>query len=171
MRRIRCEHHPIPSGNCQAHSPKVPTATALCLELSCHQTDVGEMVQTEVLAYLPDPLTMLLQGINGVRASTKASVAGDKNGASHPQIRKSPLDFAYISNDIVELTRVQKPTLKQDKMTTIPSRLAQVARMSGSPEEARKRVIDLYRDWVRAVSRFWSFVRVSCVHTGMHAGT
>ncbi|KAG9311144.1 NdufA6 NADH-ubiquinone oxidoreductase 14.8 kDa subunit [Chiua virens] len=35
-------------------------------------------------------------------------------------------------------------------MTTIPSRLAQVSRMSSNPEEARRRVIDLYRGWVRA---------------------
>ncbi|KAG6329952.1 hypothetical protein ID866_9135 [Astraeus odoratus] len=35
-------------------------------------------------------------------------------------------------------------------MTTIPSRLAQVTRISSSPSEARTRVIDLYRAWVRA---------------------
>ncbi|KAF8841056.1 NdufA6 NADH-ubiquinone oxidoreductase 14.8 kDa subunit [Paxillus ammoniavirescens] len=35
-------------------------------------------------------------------------------------------------------------------MTTIPSRLAHVARFSGSPAEARMRVIDLYRGWIRA---------------------
>ncbi|KAH7907251.1 NdufA6 NADH-ubiquinone oxidoreductase 14.8 kDa subunit [Hygrophoropsis aurantiaca] len=35
-------------------------------------------------------------------------------------------------------------------MTTIPSRLAQVTRMSSSPQEARQRVINLYRAWYRA---------------------
>ncbi|KIM53263.1 hypothetical protein SCLCIDRAFT_453754 [Scleroderma citrinum Foug A] len=35
-------------------------------------------------------------------------------------------------------------------MTTIPSRLAQLSRISSSPAEARLRVIDLYRAWVRA---------------------
>ncbi|KAH7882041.1 NdufA6 NADH-ubiquinone oxidoreductase 14.8 kDa subunit [Phlebopus sp. FC_14] len=35
-------------------------------------------------------------------------------------------------------------------MTTIPSRLAQVSRISSSPEEARSRVIDLYKAWMRA---------------------
>ncbi|KAL4071574.1 hypothetical protein V8B97DRAFT_2007056 [Scleroderma yunnanense] len=35
-------------------------------------------------------------------------------------------------------------------MTTIPSRLAQLSRISSSPSEARIRVIDLYRAWVRA---------------------
>ncbi|KAI6102978.1 NdufA6 NADH-ubiquinone oxidoreductase 14.8 kDa subunit [Pisolithus sp. B1] len=35
-------------------------------------------------------------------------------------------------------------------MTTIPSRLAQVTRISSNPSEARTRVIDLYRAWVRA---------------------
>ncbi|KAK7056444.1 ndufa6 NADH-ubiquinone oxidoreductase subunit [Paramarasmius palmivorus] len=33
---------------------------------------------------------------------------------------------------------------------TIPSRFARVASRSGSPEEARKRVIQLYREWYRA---------------------
>lgn len=37
-------------------------------------------------------------------------------------------------------------------MTTIPARLARTARPSGSPEIARKRVIQLYRDWYRSVS-------------------
>lgn len=37
------------------------------------------------------------------------------------------------------------------RMTTIPSRLARVAQSSGGPEEARKRVIQLYRDWYRSV--------------------
>lgn len=36
-------------------------------------------------------------------------------------------------------------------MTTIPARLAQVARVSSSRAEARLRVIDLYRAWIRAV--------------------
>ncbi|KAF9239461.1 NdufA6 NADH-ubiquinone oxidoreductase 14.8 kDa subunit [Melanogaster broomeanus] len=35
-------------------------------------------------------------------------------------------------------------------MTTIPSRFAQLSRVSGSPAEARLRVIDLYRAWIRA---------------------
>ena len=38
-------------------------------------------------------------------------------------------------------------------MTTIPSRLARVTRLSHSPEEARAKVIQLYRDWYRAVRR------------------
>ncbi|KZT22991.1 NdufA6 NADH-ubiquinone oxidoreductase 14.8 kDa subunit [Neolentinus lepideus HHB14362 ss-1] len=35
-------------------------------------------------------------------------------------------------------------------MTTIPTRLAQAVRTSKSPVEARKRAIQLYRDWYRA---------------------
>ncbi|KIJ61674.1 hypothetical protein HYDPIDRAFT_42393 [Hydnomerulius pinastri MD-312] len=35
-------------------------------------------------------------------------------------------------------------------MTTIPSRLAQMTRVSSGPAEARMRVIDLYRGWMRA---------------------
>ena len=50
-------------------------------------------------------------------------------------------------------------------MTTIPSRLAQVARMSSSSEEARRRVIDLYRAWIRAVS-LESLVRERLLTTG-----
>ncbi|KAH9921127.1 NADH-ubiquinone oxidoreductase Complex1 subunit [Fomitopsis serialis] len=34
-------------------------------------------------------------------------------------------------------------------MTTIPARLARPAARSASPQEARKRVIQLYRDWYR----------------------
>ncbi|KZT03304.1 NADH-ubiquinone oxidoreductase Complex1 subunit [Laetiporus sulphureus 93-53] len=36
-------------------------------------------------------------------------------------------------------------------MTTIPSRLARTTHISASPEEARRRVIQLYRDWYRGV--------------------
>ena len=36
-------------------------------------------------------------------------------------------------------------------MSTIPSRLARTTRLSRSPEEARARVIELYRDWYRSV--------------------
>lgn len=36
-------------------------------------------------------------------------------------------------------------------MTTIPSRLAQMTRTSGSPTVARQRVLQLYRDWYRSV--------------------
>ncbi|EIM84460.1 uncharacterized protein STEHIDRAFT_148497 [Stereum hirsutum FP-91666 SS1] len=35
-------------------------------------------------------------------------------------------------------------------MTTIPARLARTTMRSTSPEMARKRVIDLYREWMRA---------------------
>ncbi|KAK7055463.1 hypothetical protein R3P38DRAFT_2847194 [Favolaschia claudopus] len=35
-------------------------------------------------------------------------------------------------------------------MTTIPSRLAQMTRVSSSPAEARERAILMYRDWYRA---------------------
>ncbi|KIJ47297.1 hypothetical protein M422DRAFT_28940 [Sphaerobolus stellatus SS14] len=35
-------------------------------------------------------------------------------------------------------------------MTTIPARLARMTRTSSSPQEARTRVIQLYRDWYRA---------------------
>ncbi|KAI0742786.1 NADH-ubiquinone oxidoreductase Complex1 subunit [Daedaleopsis nitida] len=34
-------------------------------------------------------------------------------------------------------------------MTTIPARLARTAQISANPEEARKRVLKLYRDWYR----------------------
>ncbi|KAI0759063.1 NADH-ubiquinone oxidoreductase Complex1 subunit [Fomes fomentarius] len=34
-------------------------------------------------------------------------------------------------------------------MTTIPARLARTAHVSSSPEEARRRVLKLYRDWYR----------------------
>ncbi|EJF57501.1 NADH-ubiquinone oxidoreductase Complex1 subunit [Dichomitus squalens] len=34
-------------------------------------------------------------------------------------------------------------------MTTIPSRLARAAHISSSPQEARSRVLKLYRDWYR----------------------
>lgn len=37
-------------------------------------------------------------------------------------------------------------------MTTIPARLARTTMRSTSPEMARKRVLDLYREWMRAVS-------------------
>ena len=36
-------------------------------------------------------------------------------------------------------------------MTTIPARLARSAHISSNPQEARKRVIQLYRDWYRGV--------------------
>ncbi len=36
-------------------------------------------------------------------------------------------------------------------MTTIPARLARTAHVSSSPEEARRRVLKLYRDWYRGV--------------------
>ncbi|KDQ55956.1 hypothetical protein JAAARDRAFT_36746 [Jaapia argillacea MUCL 33604] len=35
-------------------------------------------------------------------------------------------------------------------MTTIPARLAQTSRVSTSPTESRKRVLQLYRDWYRS---------------------
>ncbi|KAL5478813.1 NDUFA6 [Sanghuangporus weigelae] len=35
-------------------------------------------------------------------------------------------------------------------MTTIPPRLAQMTRTSGSPQVARQRVLQLYRDWYRS---------------------
>ncbi|EPQ55888.1 hypothetical protein GLOTRDRAFT_60701 [Gloeophyllum trabeum ATCC 11539] len=41
-------------------------------------------------------------------------------------------------------------------MTTIPTRLAQAARTSSSPSEARKRVIQLYRDWYRSAPEICS---------------
>ncbi|KAI1789662.1 NADH-ubiquinone oxidoreductase Complex1 subunit [Ganoderma leucocontextum] len=34
-------------------------------------------------------------------------------------------------------------------MTTIPARLARAAQISSSPQEARNRVLKLYRDWYR----------------------
>jgi NADH dehydrogenase (ubiquinone) 1 alpha subcomplex subunit 6 len=40
-------------------------------------------------------------------------------------------------------------------MTTIPARLAQVSRTSGSPAIARQRVLHLYRDWYRSVCPFY----------------
>ncbi|EGO02953.1 NADH-ubiquinone oxidoreductase [Serpula lacrymans var. lacrymans S7.3] len=46
-------------------------------------------------------------------------------------------------------------------MTTIPSRLAQVTRLSSSPAEARQRVIDLYRDWYRAAPEIVSLYALS----------
>src|SRR5271170_8426780 len=36
-------------------------------------------------------------------------------------------------------------------MTTIPARLAQTSKISSSPSEARKRAIQLYREWYRSV--------------------
>ncbi|KAI0659674.1 NADH-ubiquinone oxidoreductase Complex1 subunit [Cubamyces menziesii] len=41
-------------------------------------------------------------------------------------------------------------------MSTIPARLARSARVSSSPEEARKRVIQLYRDWYRSAPEICS---------------
>ncbi|PAV15783.1 NADH-ubiquinone oxidoreductase Complex1 subunit [Pyrrhoderma noxium] len=35
-------------------------------------------------------------------------------------------------------------------MTTIPSRLSQISRVSGSPSVARQRVLQLYRNWYRS---------------------
>ncbi|KAG0706274.1 NdufA6 NADH-ubiquinone oxidoreductase 14.8 kDa subunit [Suillus ampliporus] len=46
-------------------------------------------------------------------------------------------------------------------MTTIPSRLAQVTRISSSRAEARLRVIDLYRAWVRAAPEICSLYALS----------
>ncbi|KAG8215165.1 NdufA6 NADH-ubiquinone oxidoreductase 14.8 kDa subunit [Butyriboletus roseoflavus] len=45
-------------------------------------------------------------------------------------------------------------------MTTIPSRLAQVSRTSSNSEEARRRVIDLYRGWVRAAPEIVSLYAI-----------
>lgn len=36
-------------------------------------------------------------------------------------------------------------------MSTIPARLARSARVSTTPNAARQRVIQLYRDWYRSV--------------------
>ncbi|KAI8990436.1 NADH-ubiquinone oxidoreductase Complex1 subunit [Trametes punicea] len=41
-------------------------------------------------------------------------------------------------------------------MSTIPARLARTARISGSAEDARKRVIQLYRDWYRSAPEICS---------------
>ncbi|KAI0632913.1 NADH-ubiquinone oxidoreductase Complex1 subunit [Trametes polyzona] len=41
-------------------------------------------------------------------------------------------------------------------MSTIPARLARSARVSSTPEEARKRVIQLYRDWYRSAPEICS---------------
>ncbi|KAI0651232.1 NADH-ubiquinone oxidoreductase Complex1 subunit [Trametes meyenii] len=38
----------------------------------------------------------------------------------------------------------------------IPARLARSARISGSPDDARKRVIQLYRDWYRSAPEICS---------------
>ncbi|KAG1732686.1 NdufA6 NADH-ubiquinone oxidoreductase 14.8 kDa subunit [Suillus paluster] len=46
-------------------------------------------------------------------------------------------------------------------MTTIPSRLAQVTRISSSRADARLRVIDLYRGWVRAAPEICTLYALS----------
>ena len=43
-------------------------------------------------------------------------------------------------------------------MTTIPARLARTAQISSSPQEARRRVLKLYRDWYRGVRRYSTHV-------------
>ncbi|KAF8547882.1 NdufA6 NADH-ubiquinone oxidoreductase 14.8 kDa subunit [Imleria badia] len=45
-------------------------------------------------------------------------------------------------------------------MTTIPSRLAQVSHLSSTPEETRRRVIDLYRGWARAAPEIVSMYAI-----------
>ncbi|OAX37719.1 NdufA6 NADH-ubiquinone oxidoreductase 14.8 kDa subunit [Rhizopogon vinicolor AM-OR11-026] len=46
-------------------------------------------------------------------------------------------------------------------MTTIPARLAQATRISSSRTEARLRVIDLYRAWVRGAPEICSLYALS----------
>ncbi|KAL0576235.1 ndufa6 NADH-ubiquinone oxidoreductase subunit [Marasmius crinis-equi] len=51
---------------------------------------------------------------------------------------------------------------------TIPARLARPATISRSSEEARKRVIQLYRDWYRSVSFYTSkfLHNATCIENG-----
>jgi hypothetical protein len=42
-------------------------------------------------------------------------------------------------------------------MTTIPTRLARAATVSTSSVQQRKRVLDLYREWIRGVRSFFFF--------------
>ncbi|KAH8112070.1 hypothetical protein DFH11DRAFT_1609508 [Phellopilus nigrolimitatus] len=47
-------------------------------------------------------------------------------------------------------------------MTTIPSRLAQMTRTSGSPAVARQRAIQLYRDWYRSAPEICTLFALNC---------
>ncbi len=51
-------------------------------------------------------------------------------------------------------------------MTTIPTRLARAAAVSTSSVQQRKRVLDLYREWMRGVRFLSSFARP---HLNPHA--
>ncbi|KAH7927173.1 NdufA6 NADH-ubiquinone oxidoreductase 14.8 kDa subunit [Leucogyrophana mollusca] len=46
-------------------------------------------------------------------------------------------------------------------MTTIPSRLSKVTRLSSSPQEARQRAISLYRAWCRSAPEVVSLYALS----------
>ncbi|THH07580.1 hypothetical protein EW145_g3284 [Phellinidium pouzarii] len=47
-------------------------------------------------------------------------------------------------------------------MTTIPPRLAQMTRTSGSPAIARQRALQLYRDWYRGAPEICNLYALNC---------
>ncbi|KAH6912079.1 NADH dehydrogenase 1 alpha subcomplex subunit 6 [Coprinopsis sp. MPI-PUGE-AT-0042] len=46
-------------------------------------------------------------------------------------------------------------------MSTIPARLARATRTSSSPQEARQRVLSLYRDWYRSAPEICALYAIS----------
>ncbi|KAI0790981.1 NADH-ubiquinone oxidoreductase Complex1 subunit [Abortiporus biennis] len=55
-------------------------------------------------------------------------------------------------------------------MSNIPARLARVAKTSSSPEEARKAVIQLYRDWYRGAPEIVSLYALNISPQYFRAG-
>jgi NADH dehydrogenase (ubiquinone) 1 alpha subcomplex subunit 6 len=69
----------------------------------------------------------------------------------------------FGSDDSGQLNKSFTAIVMSLAQVTIPARLAQVTRASTSIHDARHRVIEMYRDWYRAVRALYLFYRIySC---------
>ena len=83
-----------------------------------------------------------------------------RTGPAHPSTIILYL-FIYCRNFRLSLAvSFHRHRRRRRPMTTIPTRLARAATVSTSSVQQRKRVLDLYREWIRGVrSVFFAFAR------------
>jgi hypothetical protein len=110
------------------------------------------------LRNIPDPLTIGDLAKEYKNKENNHSTC-QSTGPAHPSTIILYL-FIYRRNFRLSLAvSFHRHRRRRRPMTTIPTRLARAATVSTSSVQQRKRVLDLYREWIRGVRSFY-FLRL-----------
>jgi hypothetical protein len=108
------------------------------------------------LKYIPAPLT-IGGSCKGVKRCTRTrTTIARPVKVPDRYIREATILYLFIYCRQLSLAiSFYRQRQRRRPMTTIPTRLARVATVSTGSVQQRKRVLDLYREWIRGVRSFY----------------